>query len=67
MERTVANAAMNLQSIAGPDPDSVAEYTAIFGPTSTPCSRPRPATVPNYMSALDLTSCAASGSATTAR
>ena len=32
MERTVANAAMNLQSTAGPDPDSVAEYTAIFGP-----------------------------------
>src|SRR5690349_18524724 len=54
MERTVANAAMNLQSTAGPDPDSVAEYTAIFGPNIDAVLPPAPATVPNYMSALDL-------------
>ena len=28
MDRTVANAAMTLQSIAGPDPDNAADYTA---------------------------------------
>jgi amidase len=54
MERTVANAALNLQSTAGPDPDSVAEYTAIFGPDIDAVLPPAPATVPNYMSALDL-------------
>src|SRR3954447_5235140 len=54
MERTVANAAMNLQSTAGADPDSVAEYTAIFGPNIDAVLPPAPATVPNYMSALDL-------------
>src|SRR3954468_9624729 len=54
MERTVANAALNLQSPAGPDPDSVAEYTAIFGPNMDAVLPPAPATVPNYMSALDL-------------
>src|SRR4051794_38275038 len=54
MERTVANAAMNLQSTAGPDPDSVAEYTAIFGPNIDAVLPLAPAVVPNYMSALDL-------------
>jgi amidase len=51
---TVANAALNLQSTAGPDPDSVAEYTAIFGPNIDAVLPPAPATVPNYLSALDL-------------
>ncbi len=54
MERSVANAALNLQSTAGADPDSVAEYTAIFGPNIDAVLPPAPATVPNYMSALDL-------------
>ena len=55
MERTVANAALNLQSIAGPDPTATPDYTAIFGPEHRRgrC-RPRPARCPNYLSALDL-------------
>ena len=32
MVRTVADAALTMQSIAGPDPDDDAEYAAIFGP-----------------------------------
>jgi Asp-tRNA(Asn)/Glu-tRNA(Gln) amidotransferase A subunit family amidase len=54
MDRTVANAAMNLQSIAGPDPDSVAEYTHIFGPNIDAVIPPAPAVVPDYLSALNL-------------
>ncbi|MEY2442270.1 MAG: amidase [bacterium] len=54
MDRTVSNAAMNLQSIAGPDPDSVAEYTHIFGPNIDAVIPPAPAQVPDYLSALDV-------------
>ena len=56
MDRTVENAALTLQSIAGYDPDNEAYYHGIWGPgvndaTSIP---PVPHTVPNYISALDL-------------
>jgi Asp-tRNA(Asn)/Glu-tRNA(Gln) amidotransferase A subunit family amidase len=55
MVRTVSDAAMTLQSIAGPDPDSDAEYTAVFGPDylATGVIPTPPGTVPDYMSALD--------------
>ncbi len=54
MDRTVSNAALTLQSIAGKDPES--SYAGLWGPgvdddTIIP---PQPAAVPNYMSALDL-------------
>jgi amidase len=54
MDRTVANAAMTLQSIAGPDPDSDLEYQHIFGPNVDAVLPDPPAQVPNYLSALDL-------------
>lgn len=60
MVRTVADAAMTMQSIAAPDPDMDAEYLAIFGPDylSTDPTKgvipPPPGSVPDYMSALDL-------------
>jgi amidase len=56
MDRTVANAAMTLQSIAGYDPHNADYYRGIWGPgiNDTDIIPPVPATVPNYMSALDL-------------
>ena len=56
MDRTVANAAMTLQSIAGPDPHNADYYRGIWGPgiDDADIIPPVPATVPNYMSALDL-------------
>ena len=56
MDRTVANAAMTLQSIAGYDPHNADYYRGIWGPgiTDTDIIPPVPATLPNYMSALDL-------------
>jgi Asp-tRNA(Asn)/Glu-tRNA(Gln) amidotransferase A subunit family amidase len=54
MVRSVADAALTLQSIAGKDPDSDAEYHAIFGPDIDAVLPPQPAVVPNYMSALSL-------------
>ncbi|MDA0166576.1 amidase family protein [Solirubrobacter ginsenosidimutans] len=56
MDRTVANAAMTLQSIAGPDPHNADYYRGIWGPgiNDADIIPPVPATVPNYMSALDL-------------
>jgi Asp-tRNA(Asn)/Glu-tRNA(Gln) amidotransferase A subunit family amidase len=56
MDRTVANAAMTLQSIAGYDPHNADYYRGIWGPgiTDSDIIPPVPATVPNYMSALDL-------------
>ncbi len=53
MDRSVSNAALTLQSIAGMDPES--SYDGIWGPgvdddTIIP---PQPATVPDYLSALD--------------
>ncbi|WP_053227163.1 amidase family protein [Solirubrobacter soli] len=55
MDRTVANAAMTLQSIAGPDPINDAYYREYWGALN-PASvvPPAPPTVPNYMSALDV-------------
>jgi Asp-tRNA(Asn)/Glu-tRNA(Gln) amidotransferase A subunit family amidase len=56
MDRTVANAAMTLQSIAGYDPHNADYYRGIWGPgiNDADIIPPLPATVPNYMSALDL-------------
>ncbi len=56
MDRTVSNAAMTLQSIAGYDPHNADYYHGIWGPgiNDTDIIPPVPATVPNYMSALDL-------------
>ncbi len=54
MDRTVANAAMTLQSIAGPDPDSDLEYQHIFGPNIDAVLPHAPSQVPNYLSALDV-------------
>ena len=56
MDRTVANAAMTLQSIAGYDAHNADYYRGIWGPgiTDTDIIPPVPQTVPNYMSALDL-------------
>ncbi|HEY4099010.1 MAG TPA: amidase family protein, partial [Baekduia sp.] len=53
--RTVSDAAMTLQSIAGPDPEGDQEYDDIFGPDylSTGVIPTPPAEVPDYMSALD--------------
>lgn len=54
MVRTVAEAAMTLQSIAGPDPLSDQEYIDIFGPNISAVLPTQPAVLPDYMSALDL-------------
>jgi Asp-tRNA(Asn)/Glu-tRNA(Gln) amidotransferase A subunit family amidase len=56
MVRSVSDAAMTLQSIAGPDPQSNVEYSDVFGPDylATGVIPTPPATVPDYMSALDL-------------
>jgi len=53
MERTVSDAALTLQSIAGPDPDADLEYAHVFGAPFADVIPPAPAVVPNYMSALD--------------
>jgi amidase len=47
---------MTLQSIAGPDPHNADYYRGIWGPgiNDSDIIPPVPATVPNYMSALDL-------------
>src|SRR3954447_24062633 len=56
MDRTVANAAMTLQSIAGYDAFNAAYYHGIWGPgiADETIIPPVPQTNPNYMSALDL-------------
>ncbi len=56
MDRTVANAAMTLQSIAGYDAHNADYYRGIWGPgiTDTDIIPTVPQTLPNYMSALDL-------------
>ena len=55
MDRTVANAALTLQSIAGTDPINDAYYRRYWGPLEPVRRRPAaPPTVPNYMTALDL-------------
>jgi amidase len=54
MDRSVANAAMNLQSMAGRDPKNEAGYAAVFGPNWEQSITRAPAVLPDYMSALDL-------------
>jgi amidase len=54
MDRTVANAAMNLQSTAGRDPKNEAGYAAMFGPNWQQVVTKAPDVLPDYMSALDL-------------
>ena len=54
MERSVANAAMTLQSISGHDPLSDSGYAAFFGPNIHAVLPPLPSPMPDYMSALDL-------------
>ncbi|MFG1874238.1 amidase family protein [Sphaerisporangium sp. NPDC049003] len=56
MVRSVSDAAMTLASIAGPDPGSDAEYSAIFGPDylATGVIPAPPARLPDYMAALDV-------------
>jgi len=54
MDRTVANAAMHLQSMAGRDPKNEAGYEFIFGPNWEQSITRAPEVLPDYMSALDL-------------
>jgi amidase len=54
MTKTVAEAAMTLQSIAGHDPLSDAAYAEFFGPDIHAVLPPLPEPMPDYMSALDL-------------
>jgi Asp-tRNA(Asn)/Glu-tRNA(Gln) amidotransferase A subunit family amidase len=54
MDRTVSNAALTLQSIAGPDPIATQGYREIFGDPISEVVKPAPPTVPDYLSALDL-------------
>jgi amidase len=56
MTRTVSEAALTLQSMAGYDPDNEAYYHGIWGPgvADSDVLPPVPHTLPNYMSALDL-------------
>ena len=60
MDRSVANAALTLQSIAGHDPINEAGQEAFWGPdfdSTDPAKQilpPLPAEVPDYLSALDL-------------
>jgi amidase len=53
MERTVANAAMHLQSMAGRDPKNEAGYEEVFGPNWEQSVTRAPDPLPDYMSALD--------------
>jgi Asp-tRNA(Asn)/Glu-tRNA(Gln) amidotransferase A subunit family amidase len=55
MDRTVANAALTLQSIAGYDAHNAEYYTGIWGPgiNDADIIPPVPPTVPNYVSAID--------------
>ena len=52
MDRSVANAAMHLQSMAGHDPLSDAAYAEFFGPDIHAVLPPLPDPIPDYMSAL---------------
>jgi amidase len=53
MDRTVANAAMHLQSMAGRDPKNEAGYEEVFGPNWEESITRAPEVLPDYMSALD--------------
>ena len=52
MTKTVAEAAMTLQSISGHDPLSDAGYAEFFGPDIHAVLPPLPSPIPDYMSAL---------------
>ena len=54
MDRSVANAAMNLQSMAGRDAKNEAGYEAAFGPNWEESVTRAPDPLPDYLSALDL-------------
>lgn len=56
MDRTVANAAMHLQSMVGRDPKNEAGYEAVFGSNWQDSIKRAPTDdqIPNYLSALDL-------------
>ncbi|MGE0683012.1 MAG: amidase family protein [Candidatus Binatia bacterium] len=54
MDRTVANAAMNLQSMAGRDPKNEAGYERVFGSNWEESITRAPDPLPDYISALDL-------------
>lgn len=54
MDRTVANAAMHLQSMVGRDPKNELGYEAVFGPNWHASIKRAPVEAPDYMSALDL-------------
>ncbi|MCW3010432.1 MAG: hypothetical protein JWO90_836 [Solirubrobacterales bacterium] len=56
MDRTVSNAALTLQSIAGPDAEDIAYHAGLWGPgvNDADVVPPVPAEVPDYLSALDL-------------
>ncbi len=54
MDRTVANAAMHLQSMAGRDPKNEAGYAEVFGPNWEQSVTRAPDPIPDYMSALDI-------------
>ena len=56
MDRTVSEAAMLLQSMAGYDAENASYYHGIWGPgiNDADIIPPLPASLPNYMSALDL-------------
>lgn len=54
MDRTVADAAMHLQSMAGRDLKNEAGYEELFGPNWRDSITPAPDVVDDYMSALDL-------------
>jgi amidase len=54
MERTVANVAMNLQSMAGRDPKNEAGYERVYGASWEQSITRAPDPLPDYMSALDI-------------
>ena len=53
MDRSVANAAMHLQSMSGRDAKNEAGYEYVFGPNWEESITRAPETLPDYMSALD--------------
>jgi len=53
MDRTVTNAAMHLQSMAGRDPKNEAGYERVFGPNWEESITRAPDPLPDYLSALD--------------
>ncbi len=54
MDRSVANAAIHLQAMAGRDPKNEAGYAEVFGPNWEQSIKRAPDPLPDYVSALDL-------------